>query len=184
MTKPAINKPARGTASGRPTPRMRNLGFLLRDLSRRHMLRFEAHARRLSLTLSQCKVLVRLDANEGASQSRLAELADIEPMTMVRILDRMESDGLLERRPDPADRRARRLYLTERARPLVDEVWKLSDLTRAEMFAGIGASERRAFVEVLERLHANLVSLVGEPPSVSDAPRARGSRAAAPGNRS
>ena len=81
--------------------RMRNFGFLLKDVSRRYVLRFEQRAREISLTLPQCKALVRLEKNEGVSQARLAELADVEPMTMVRILDRMEADGLLERRPDP-----------------------------------------------------------------------------------
>src|SRR5580692_3315259 len=97
----------------------RNFGFLLKDLSRRYVQRFEQHARDLSLTLPQCKVLCKLEPNEGMSQARLAELAEIEPMTMVRIIDRMEADGLLERRADPADRRARCLYLTKKARPLL-----------------------------------------------------------------
>jgi DNA-binding MarR family transcriptional regulator len=137
----------------------RNFGFLLKDVSRRQVQRFEQHARALSLTLSQCRTLVRLSENEGASQARLAMLADVEPMTMVRTLDRMEADGLVERRADPADRRARRLYLTARGRPLVEEIWKLSDRTRAELFAGIGARERQAFMEVLERIHANARAL-------------------------
>src|ERR1022692_1912304 len=86
--------------------RLRNFGFLLKDVSRRYVLRFEQRAREILLTLPQCKALVRLEKNEGVSQARLAELAEVEPMTMVRILDRMQADGLLERRPDPADRRS------------------------------------------------------------------------------
>jgi MarR family transcriptional regulator for hemolysin len=68
--------------------------------------------------------------NEGISQVQLAELTDIEPMTLVRILDRMESDGWLERRSDPADRRARRLYLTQEGKPMVNKIWLLADSTR------------------------------------------------------
>src|ERR1044072_4205250 len=90
--------------------RFKNVGYLLKDVSRRYVARFERHAEEVSLTLMQCKVLVHLSKNEGASQVRLCELTDIEPMMMVRILDRMEADKLLERRPDPVDRRARRLY--------------------------------------------------------------------------
>jgi DNA-binding MarR family transcriptional regulator len=82
---------------------------------------------------------------------------------MVRILDRMEADGLLERRPDPADRRARCLYLTPKAKPLVDQIWRLSEVTRAEVFAGIGKTERDVFITVLERLHDNLSRLDGKP---------------------
>ena len=137
-------------------PRMRNFGFLLKDVTRRYVLRFEERAREISLTLSQCKALVRLEAHQGVNQVQLAALADVEPMTMVRILDRMQADGLLERRPDPADRRARLLYLTPKAKPFLDEIWRLSALTRAEAFAGIGRQDRDAFVGVLERVHANL----------------------------
>jgi MarR family transcriptional regulator for hemolysin len=143
--------------------RLRNFGFLLKDVSRRYVLRFEERAREISLTLPQCKVLVRLEKNQGASQARLAELAEVEPMTMVRILDRMEADGLLERRPDPADRRARCLYLTRKATPLLDEIWRLSEMTRAETFAGISRQEREGFMGLLERMHANVCALEGQP---------------------
>jgi MarR family transcriptional regulator, transcriptional regulator for hemolysin len=143
--------------------RLRNFGFLLKEVSRRYVLRFEQRAREISLTLPQCKVLVRLDKNEGVSQARLAELADVEPMTMVRVLDRMEADGLLERRPDPSDRRARRLYLTRKAKPLLDEIWRLSELTREETFAGISRHDREAFIEMLERMHHNVCALEDAP---------------------
>jgi DNA-binding MarR family transcriptional regulator len=146
-----------------PMDRQRNFGFLLKDVSRRQVMRFEERARALSLTLSQCRALVRLDKNEGVSQARLAELADVEPMTMVRILDRMEADGLVERCADPADRRARRLYLTAKGRPLVEAIWALSDRTRAELFAGVGARERRVFMDVLERIRDNATALAGRP---------------------
>jgi len=139
--------------------RLRNFGFLLKDLSRRYVLRFEQRARVIALTLPQCKVLVKLENNEGVSQARLAELADVEPMTMVRILDRMESDGMLERRADPEDRRARRLYLTGKAKLLLDEVWRVAESTRTELFAGLSAKECDAFMDVLERVHRNACAL-------------------------
>src|SRR5262249_44660963 len=121
--------------------------------------RFETHARGLSLTLPQCKVLVRLEKNEGVSQARLAELAEVEPMTMGRLLDRMESDGLLERRPDPAARRARCPYRAPKAQTVLEEIWRLAELTRSEIFAGVSRSERHAFMQVLERMHHNLNEL-------------------------
>jgi DNA-binding MarR family transcriptional regulator len=143
--------------------RLRNFGFLLKDLSRRYVLRFEVRARAISLNLAQCKALVRLEKNEGVSQARLAELAEVDAMAMVRLLDRMEADGLLERRPDPADRRARCLYLTAKAKPLLDEIWSLSEATRAEVFAGIGKNELDVFMTVLERVHDNLSTLEANP---------------------
>lgn len=143
--------------------RLKNFGFVLKDVSRRYVQRFEQHAAVMSMTLVQCRALVRLEKNEGISQARLAEMIEVEPMTMVRILDRMEADGLLERRPDPEDRRARRLHLTAKAKPLLDEVWRLADLTRAETFAGIPRAEREAFIGVLERLDSNLAGLDAAP---------------------
>jgi DNA-binding MarR family transcriptional regulator len=145
--------------------RLRNFGFLLKELSRRYGLCFEHHAREFSLTLPQCKVLVRLEKNEGVSQVKLAELAAVDPMTMVRILDRMEADGLLERRPDPADRRARCLYLTAKSKPLLDEIWRLSEATRADTLAGISRADRELFMTVLEKMHDNLAVFEGKAPN-------------------
>ncbi len=153
--------------------RLRNFGFLLKDVSRRYVLRFEQRAREFSLTLPQCKVLARLENNEGVSQARLAELTEIEPMTMVRLLDRMEAEGLLERRADPADRRARSLYLTSRAKPLLEQIWQLSELTRAEVFAGIGRAERELLISLLERMHANVCALEDQPATAPAAAAAR-----------
>src|SRR5882757_10469451 len=96
---------------------LRNFGFLLKDVSRLSNLNFEREAASLGMTLAQCKVLIYLQRNQGVSQVRLAELTGTDPMTLVRILDRMESDGWVERRQDPADRRARRLYLKDAADP-------------------------------------------------------------------
>jgi MarR family transcriptional regulator for hemolysin len=69
--------------------RLRNFGFLLKEVSRRYVNRFEVRAAEIPLNLAQAKALVRLEKNEGVSQARLAELAEVDPMTMVRILDRM-----------------------------------------------------------------------------------------------
>ncbi len=143
--------------------RSRNFGFLLKDASRRFVLRFEQRASAISLTLPQCKVLARLHDNEGVSQAKLGEIVDVDPMTMVRILDRMEAGGLLERRLDPQDRRARRLYLTVKAKPLLDEIWRLVETTRNETFAGISKQERDAFMLVLERIHGTLCGLGDRP---------------------
>lgn len=139
--------------------RMKSFGFLLKDLSRRYALRFEQHARDMSLTLMQCKALVYLEKNEGSSQKNLAELTGMDSMMMVRILDRMEADQLLERRADPADRRARRLYLTRKAKPLLEKIWRLAELTRSEMFSGINKADRDTFMLVLEHLHENACAL-------------------------
>ncbi len=136
--------------------RHQNFGFLLKDVSGRYTARFEQHAREISLTLMQCKVLVHLDKNEGVSQARLAQLTGIEPMMMVRLLNGMEKEHFLERRSDPEDKRARRLHLTAQARPLVDEIWRLAARTRAEMFANVSRQDRDTFLRVLATAQTNL----------------------------
>lgn len=141
--------------------RLRNFGFLLKEVTRRYVNRFEIRAAEIPLNLAQAKALVRLEKNEGVSQARLAELAEVDPMTMVRILDRMEAEGVVERRPDPADRRARCLYLTAKAKPILNEIWRLSEEIRAEVFAGVSKDERERFMDMLERLYANISQLEG-----------------------
>jgi MarR family transcriptional regulator, transcriptional regulator for hemolysin len=139
--------------------RNRQLGFLLKDVSRRYTRRFEERAQALSLTLPQCRALAYLENNEGVSQKRLAELTELDPMTLVRILDRMEADGWVQRRFDPADRRAHTLWLTSQARPVLDHIGQLIADTRAEALHGLSNEERARLVELLERLHSNLSSL-------------------------
>ena len=139
--------------------RLRNFGFLVRDVSRLYGAAFERFARELGLTLSQCKVLGHLARNEGISQARLAELSDTDPMTLVRILDRMQQDQWVERRPDPSDRRAHRLYLRETARPVLNRMWKIADQCREEVLVSLNAAEREQLMGMLERLHETLSAL-------------------------
>ncbi len=161
--------------------RPQSLGFLLKEVSRRYVARFEAQARAISLTLMQCKVLVHLERTEGASQARLAEITEVEPMMMVRLLNRMEGDKLIERRSDPADRRARKLYLTAKAKPVLEEIWRLAGLVRGEMFEAVPKSDREVFARVLEKAHRNLCALERDPAAkigASRKPRNRPQRAA------
>ncbi|MFI4978764.1 MAG: MarR family winged helix-turn-helix transcriptional regulator [Nevskiales bacterium] len=149
--------------------RLRNFGFLLKDVSRLSGLNFEREAVGLNLTLAQCKVLIYLQQNEGISQVRLAELTDTDPMTLVRNLDRLERDGLIERRQDPADRRARRLFMTAPAQPVLLEIWRIAARARAAALAGLSAAEQNLLVGLLEKVHANLTTLLpgaeaGAPP--------------------
>jgi MarR family transcriptional regulator for hemolysin len=139
--------------------RLRNFGFLMRDVSRLYAAYFQRFARDLGLTLPQCKVLGHLSRNEGISQARLAELTDTEPMTLVRTLDRMQDDGWIERRPDPADRRAHRLYLREAAKPILNRMWKIADQCREEAMAGLSPTEYEQLIGLLERVHGTLSAL-------------------------
>jgi len=136
--------------------RLRNFAFLVKDISRLHSKNFERHALGLSMTLAQCKVLAHLQRNEGVSQVKLAELTDTDPMTLVRLLDRMERDGWVERRAHPGDRRARQLFLTKTALPVLQEMWRVSDRVRAEAMAGLSAADREQLLGLLSRVQANL----------------------------
>jgi MarR family transcriptional regulator for hemolysin len=142
---------------------IRNVGFLFKDVSRLWVRHFEQRATQLGMTLTDAKVLVYLARNEGATQARLAELSDTDPMTLVRVLDRMEKDGWLERRPDPSDRRAYRLFLKRAADPVLAEIHRIGDKARAEALAGLSQEERAHLLTLLERIHANLVELVPNP---------------------
>ena len=137
----------------------RQLGFLLKDASRRYTRRFEERAQALSLTLPQCRALLYLESNEGVSQKRLAELTELDPMTLVRILDRMEADGWVQRRFDPADRRAHTLWLTPGAKPVLEHIAHLIAEVRAETLHGLTNEERSKLIELLGRVHVNLSSL-------------------------
>ncbi|MGH8539216.1 MAG: MarR family winged helix-turn-helix transcriptional regulator [Stenotrophobium sp.] len=148
----------------------RNFGFLLKDVSRLSSLNFEREATGLDLTLAQCKVLIYLQRHEGVTQVQLAYLTDTDPMTLVRILDRMERDGWIERQADPADRRARRLYMKSAALPVVKEIWRIADRARAAALSGLSAAEREQLIALLGRVHANLAALTGGSAAAKPAP--------------
>ena len=135
----------------------RSFGFLVHDVARLFGRRFNQRALLfLGLTRAQCKVLGYLARNEGINQAGLADLLEIKPMTLVRQIDRMEGDGWIERRPDPGDRRARRLVLTEKARPILARILDLSTEVRNEAFAGLSEVEGRHLISLLGRVHGNL----------------------------
>ncbi|HKE94284.1 MAG TPA: MarR family transcriptional regulator [Povalibacter sp.] len=137
--------------------RIAHLGFLIKDIARLYVRVFEQRVQHMGVTLDQCKALVYLSRNEGVSQIRLAELTGIDPMSLVRILDRMEGDGWIERRPHPTDRRARQLYVKPKAQPLLEQIASESDAVRAQTLAGLKAQERSVLIDLLERAHANLL---------------------------
>ena len=135
-----------------------HLGFLLDDVAYLYARRFEEHARGLSLTLHQCKALAVLANCEGVNQTRLAETSEIVPRNLVRILNRLEAGGWAERRADPQDRRAHLLTITESAKPVVERIWHVVSKTNAEALDGLAIRDLPLLTELLERVHANLVS--------------------------
>ena len=122
-----------------------------------HALRkaFDRRAVGLCVTRAQWKVLFRLTRTPGLRQIELADMLDVEPITLSRIVDRLEEAGLVERRADPADRRAWRLHVTQKAQPLVAKLRAVADEMIAEAFAGIDPKDieitRRVLAEARER---------------------------------
>ena len=122
-----------------------------------HALRkaFDRRAVGLGVTRAQWKVLFRLERQPGLRQIELADMLDIEPITLSRIIDRLEESGLVERLADPADRRAWRLHVTAKARPLVAKLRAVADDMISEAFAGIDPKEIEITRQVLGRVREN-----------------------------
>ncbi|MDF7776529.1 MarR family transcriptional regulator [Sphingomonas sp. AOB5] len=134
------------------------LGFVLSDLSHQMRRVFDVRARKLSVTRAQWKTLFVLSRAEGVNQGMLAEKLDVEPITACRMVDRLEEAGLVERRRDPADRRAWLIYLTETARPLVSELRALGDQLNEDALQGIDTAEREQLLATLAKVRANLTN--------------------------
>jgi len=141
-----------------------HLGFLLDDVAHLYTRRFEEHAQELSLTLTQCKALAALAHCGGVSQKRLAEISETDPARLVRILDRLEAVGWAERRSDPQDRRAHLLAITESAKPVVQSIWQIVRNTNTEALGGLSSDELDRLMNLLVRVHANLLALEGRDP--------------------
>ena len=139
------------------------LGFLLHDVARLLKRRFEQNARGTGLTRSQWQVLALLAQNEGIHQGKLAELLDIEAITLGRIVDKLETQGLIERRPHPSDRRIWLLHLTEAARPKLTQLRQLGEITRGEALAGTTEPDRECLLKTLRILKANLTDPCDSP---------------------
>ncbi len=115
-------------------------------------------------------MLAHLARNEGINQAALAQILEIEPITLVRLLDRLQAAGLVERRPDSSDRRARVLYLTPAARPLLERIWTLAAVVREEAMAGLAEDEREQLFRMLLTIKANLTEPMLDGP-IDESPR-------------
>ena len=136
----------------------RNVGFLLHDVSRLLRKRFDRRARALGLTRAQWRVLAHLAPRQGINQTALAEILEVESITLGRHIDRLEETDWVERRPDPDDRRAWRLYLTDKSRPILDQMEVLAVESQEEMMSGLSPSQRDHLMELLLSMKRNMVA--------------------------
>ena len=121
------------------------------------------------MTRAQWAVLFRLDRSEGLKQSELAELLDLQPITLTRLLDRLADNGLIERRADPNDRRANRLFLTPAARPLLERLTELGEDMMETVLDGLDDKSGERMLRDLGLVKENLRAAINR----NSAPQAR-----------
>ncbi len=133
-----------------------SIATLVGDVARLFRRSFDARARNIGVTRPQWQVLVLLKRHEGINQGGLAELLEVEPITIGRMVDRLQEAGLVERRPDPADRRAWRLHSTERAAELLDQLRPMAQDMMALAYDGLSEEDQAHIIASLERVRQNL----------------------------
>lgn len=134
----------------------KELAFLISDAARLLRTYTDQQARAFGSTRAQWAVLSRLSKCEGMSQSELAGLLDIQPITLARLVDKLCHDGLVKRLPDETDRRVKRLHLTPRARTVLDPLETVAEEIVGTALAGLGVAERRDLIAKMQLVKQNL----------------------------
>ena len=132
-------------------------GFLIHDVARLLRKNFNRRVQSFGLTQEQCRVILHLSRHEGIQQVDLAELLEIKPITLARLLDKLQENGLIERRVNPADRRAFRLHLTRDAHAVLEKILALGATTRADAYRKVSRADLEKMFSVLSRLKTNLI---------------------------
>ncbi|HET7412953.1 MAG TPA: MarR family transcriptional regulator [Pararhizobium sp.] len=135
-------------------------GFLLADTHRVLRRRFEQRAEQYNLTSAQWRALKVLSLSSGLTQVALANRLEIEPMTVCRLVDRMEAAGFVRRLPNPADKRAKLVCLTDRSVALLDAMRPIALAVYEEAFEGLDDAERTALIGALKKINQNLSARV------------------------
>src|ERR1700734_2129431 len=134
----------------------REFAFTISDVARLLRTYADHKAAQFGITRAQWAVMSRLDPFEGLKQSELAEMLDLQPITLTRLLDRLCQNGLIERRADPNDRRAKRLFLSPAARPLLEQLGVLSEETMGAALTGVSRESVEQIVAQLAVVKENL----------------------------
>lgn len=133
-----------------------NVAMLMAQVARLMRRAFDEKARTIGVTRPQWQVLSILATNEGINQGGLAELLEVEPITLGRMIDRLQDAALVERRPDPTDRRAWRLFLAEKAKGLLEKLHPMAMETMEAAQEGLSAAERQALIAAMKQMRSNL----------------------------
>ena len=135
---------------------MIHIGYLLADNSRLARWAFDQQVREIGVTGPQARLLLNLNRRPGENQGFYAEQLEVEPITLCRMVDRLEEAGMVERRRDPADRRAWQLHLTEKSQKVVAKLQQSVDSLVDDMLCGLTLQEREEFARLLKTVGTNL----------------------------
>ena len=138
----------------------RDLAFTINDVARLLRTYADQKAARYGMSRAKWAVLARLDRFEGLKQTELADMLDLQPISLTRLLDSLCANGLIERRADPDDRRAKRLFLTPAARPLLDRLGDLAEELMGTALAGLDQRDSKALLAQLSTIKDNLRAAV------------------------
>ncbi|RDV03855.1 MarR family winged helix-turn-helix transcriptional regulator [Undibacter mobilis] len=155
-----------------PTTR-KEIAFAINDVARLLKTYADQSARRYGSTRAQWAVLSRLNRCEGLKQSELAELLDLQPISLTRLLDRLADNGLIERRPDPNDRRVNRLYLTPAARPVLDHLTALGEELMGQVLDGLDDKAVNRLRADLGVMRDNLRAAIGRNSPTNESPSSK-----------
>lgn len=136
-----------------------SFGYLLNDVTLLFRKHFDRRAVKFGLTRAQWRATKMLYHREGLRQTELAESLEMEPIAVGRVIDRLQAAGFVERRPDPKDRRAWRLYVTDQARGVIADMELIAKGVRKDATHGISVPELEQALGVLNRMKENLQAL-------------------------
>lgn len=133
-----------------------NIGTVMAQVSRLMRRTFDMRARQIGVTRPQWQVLTLLSRHAGINQGGLADLLEVEPITLGRMIDRLQDSQMVERRPDPADRRAWRLHLTPKGEEQIERLKPFAAETIDAALEGLAPAERDQLMAMLDKMRANL----------------------------
>jgi DNA-binding MarR family transcriptional regulator len=139
----------------------RDLVIVLHDVARMMRTRFDSRAREYGMTRAQWVILARLKRQPGMTQNEMASLCEVEPITVGRLVDRLEARGLLERRLDPSDRRIRRLHLLPASEPILAEIRRYKQGLFRDVTDGLDESDLEIVTNVLLHMKNKLTTEPG-----------------------
>jgi len=137
--------------------------ILVHDVARIVRIRFDQWARARGMTRAQGVILARLSRQPGLSQNEMAAICEVEPISVGRLIDRLETRGLVERRSDPTDRRIRRLHLLPAAQPILDEIARYREELTEVLLNGMDEADRERLADALLQIKDNLAAEADAP---------------------